>query len=370
MGDDKRDVIETPKSFEFPAVTGPTEEHTLFTTRGSTADTGIHSLRQRPALLVQRGPTIGDWFLFPEGVEEVEIGRGDDSHFQVKDASVSRAHARFRVVRHESGIVEVTVEDLGSTNGTRVAGEMLEAESRNLCDSDMVRIGDVVLRFRLMDAADVTFQEDISRQIRNARKDTLTGLFSRRYLDEQLPGLMKAHRHNEQALSLLIIDLDHFKAINDTHGHLVGDEVLWRVAEAVRATVRSADSAVRYGGEEFCVILPGTERAEAAHVGERVRAGIARLNLDSLRSGLRVTASVGVAELDPVEELYEWLQRADLALYSAKHAGRNQVHIAPPAATVSADEPARPGWGKDTLKRTRSRQSTNEHDCPDHDSSH
>jgi diguanylate cyclase (GGDEF)-like protein len=331
----------------------PTEEHTLFTNRlGGTGETsGIYGAVQRPALLVQRGPTIGDWFLFAEEAARVTVGRGDDADFQVKDASVSRAHARFVVTRDEGMSLRVSVEDLGSTNGTRVAGVSTSGATQ-LDDSDLIRIGDVVLRFRLMDPGDVAFQEDISRQVRNARKDTLTGLYSRRYLDEQLPGLIKSHRRNQAPLSLLIIDLDHFKRVNDEYGHLVGDEVLWRVAEAVRATVRTADSAVRYGGEEFCVILPGTARPEAARVGERIRQAVSRLDLEALKTGMKVTASVGVATLAKDEELYEWLQRADLALYSAKHAGRDQVHIAPDAIV---GESATPNLRRDTLPRTPTR---------------
>ncbi len=329
----------------------PTEEHTLFTTRGFGETSGVQVIKLRPGLLVQRGPTIGDWHLFPEDATEVVIGRGDDTGFQVKDASVSRNHARFVVNSVDASSPSVTVEDLGSTNGTRVRGRKVDGATA-IEDGDLIRVGDVVLRFRLMDPADIAFQEDVSRQVRNARKDTLTGLYSRRYMDEQLPGLMKAHRRNGQPLSLLIIDLDHFKRINDSLGHLVGDEVLWRVAEAVRATVRTADSAVRYGGEEFCVILPGTARPEAARVGERVREAVAKLNLDSLDPGLTVTTSVGVASLDPEEELHEWLGRADVALYSAKNAGRNQVHIAPPSV---AEGGSTPGAGPfvETLKRPR-----------------
>lgn len=332
----------------------PTEEHTLFTTRmGATGETsGIQGTAQRSALLVQRGPTVGDWYLFAEDATGVTVGRGDDADFQVKDASVSRAHARFHVELQDGGAPKVRVEDLRSTNGTRVGGVPI-SQPTDIDDADLIRIGDVVLRFRLMDSADVAFQEDISRQVRNARKDTLTGLYSRRYLDEQLPGLVKSHRRNQAALSLLIIDLDHFKAINDEYGHLVGDEVLWRVAEAVRATVRSADSAVRYGGEEFCVILPGTGRAEAARVGERIRQAISRLDLEALKPGMTVTASVGVADMGVDEEQFEWLQRADLALYSAKHAGRDQVHIAPAAV---AGEAAPPNLRRDTLPRTRTRE--------------
>jgi len=304
------------------------EDNTLFTTEGTSGDSSRPGSfgRRRPALLVQRGPTIGDWYLFEAKASSASVGRGDEADFQLKDGSVSRVHARF-TVNLASHPPRVSVQDLGSTNGTRVNGKLLHGPAE-LEGGDLVRIGDVVLRFRLMDAADISFQQDIAEQVQSARKDTLTGLFSRRYLDEQLPGLVKAHRRNNQPLSMMILDLDHFKSVNDAHGHLVGDEVLSLVASTVQETVRTADSAVRYGGEEFCVILPGTELAEAAQVSERLRAVIEAIDFSPLRQGLSITSSFGVATLDPSEQVHEWLRRADLALYAAKHGGRNRVRSA------------------------------------------
>ena len=307
----------------FPAAT---DEHTI--TGGAETASGFLALSRRPALLVQRGPTIGDWFLFVDDKSDVVVGRGDSASFQLRDASVSRAHAVFR---HPTA-GGVVVEDLGSTNGTRINGHII-SEPSEVQDGDLVRVGDVVLRFRLMDAADVAFQEDISTQVRNARKDAITGLYSRRYLDEQLPQLVKGHRRNQQPIALLMIDLDHFKSINDRFGHLVGDEVLARVAGAVREAIRGADSAVRYGGEEFCVILPGTQQKEARAVGDRIRAAIEAIDFSETHEDLIVTASLGVASLAEKEAVHEWLQRADLALFTAKHGGRNRVELAPASIT-------------------------------------
>lgn len=316
-----------------PSDTGPphleTDEHTITGSGDSTSPIGL-PLTRRPSLLVQRGPTIGDWHLFSDGCTEVIVGRGEEANFQLRDASVSRSHATFQIAPEGNGAV--TLQDLGSTNGTRVNGRSVN-EVVALDDGDLVRVGDVVLRFRLMDAADIAFQEDISRQVRSARKDAITGLYSRRYLDEQLPQLVKGHRRNDQPISILMIDLDHFKRVNDEYGHLTGDEVLASVAKAVRGAVRGADSAVRYGGEEFCVILPGTRLAEARAIGERVRTSIEELDFNSNRPGLHMTASVGVAALAEREAVHEWLQRADLALFTAKHAGRNRVELAPDSIT-------------------------------------
>jgi diguanylate cyclase (GGDEF)-like protein len=318
----------------------PADDHTLFTTRGTSAlDTsGLRSFHQQPALLVQRGPVVGAWFRFPDDVDVVVVGRGEEATFQVKDVSVSREHARFTLVRVDGAPLEARVEDLDSTNGTRVGGKQVTRPTL-ITDGDLIRLGDVVLRFRVMDSADVDFQEAMSRQVRNARKDTLTGLYSRRFMDEQLPGLMESHRRNRHPMSLLIIDLDHFKAINDTHGHLVGDEVLRQVAGAMQSAVRGDDMAIRYGGEEFCILLPGSDADQAFLIGERIRTAIAELDFNHLDADLKVTTSGGVACLGDREELEEWLQRADLALYSAKHAGRNQIHMAREAPPNSADEP-------------------------------
>lgn len=306
-----------------------TEEHTLLSERSGVSEPYTLSKRElRPALLVQRGPRIGDWYLFPEGRDRVVVGRDHEAEFRVVDASVSRQHARFVVETPESGLPQLFVEDMGSTNGTRVGRKRVSGRTL-LHEGDLIGLGDIVLRYRLMDSEDRAFQEDIAQQVKNARKDPLTRLFSRRYLDDQLPGLIKAHRRNEQAISLLIADIDHFKSINDSHGHMVGDEVLWRVAEAIRSSVRMADSPVRYGGEEFCVILPGTPLREALHVAERIRGAVEALDLAVVRPGLRSTVSIGVAELADGEEQTDWMQRADIGLYKAKNDGRNQVKTGP-----------------------------------------
>ncbi len=306
-----------------------TEEHTLLSERSGVSEPFTLNQRElRPALLVQRGPRIGDWYLFPDGEQVVVVGRDHDAGFRIVDASVSRHHAQFLIEPAESGPPRLYLEDLGSTNGSRV-GRRRISERTLLHEGDLVCLGDIVLRYRLMDSQDRAFQEDIAQQVRNARKDPLTRLYSRRYLDDQLPGLVKSHRRNGQEICLLIADIDHFKSVNDEHGHMVGDEVLWRVAEAIRSSVRTADSPVRYGGEEFCVILPGTPLREALHVAERVRGAVEALDLAVVRPGLRATVSVGVAELEDDEEQQDWMQRADIGLYEAKRSGRNRIAAGP-----------------------------------------
>jgi two-component system, cell cycle response regulator len=158
-----------------------------------------------------------------------------------------------------------------------------------------------------------------------SRTDALTGLPNRRHLEEQLQ-----RRAGNAQLSVLLLDIDRFKQVNDTRGHAAGDEVLRVVAGRLREAVRTADVAGRWGGEEFLVVLPATATVEAAILGERVRQAIAAAPVPLPDAPLAVTASVGVASggLDGWEGL---VRRADTGLYAAKDGGRNRVVPGPAA---------------------------------------
>jgi diguanylate cyclase len=156
---------------------------------------------------------------------------------------------------------------------------------------------------------------------RLAHQDALTGLLNRRAADQLLTRELAHHRRHRRPLALLMVDIDHFKRINDSHGHAVGDRVLAAVAHAFGPVLRSSDAAARFGGEEFVVLLPETDAAGAVAVGEKLRAAIAALELAPVA---RVTVSVGAAvaaEGNP----QDLLRRADAALYEAKSGGRNRV---------------------------------------------
>jgi diguanylate cyclase (GGDEF)-like protein/PAS domain S-box-containing protein len=159
-----------------------------------------------------------------------------------------------------------------------------------------------------------------------ARRDALTGLPNRRALAELLPRELARARRHRAPLCLAILDLDHFKAYNDSHGHLAGDEVLRAAAKAWDATLRAEDTIVRFGGEEFLVVLPDTPLDDACEVIERVRQA----------TPLHQTCSAGLAAWDFVESVDDLLGRADKALYLAKAAGRDQLAEAPPAASSDA----------------------------------
>ncbi|AKI01017.1 diguanylate cyclase (GGDEF) domain-containing protein [Hoeflea sp. IMCC20628] len=168
----------------------------------------------------------------------------------------------------------------------------------------------------------------LSQSVEFAVTDALTGLNNRRYLDTHLATLVERSNRRDRPLSVLITDIDHFKAINDTHGHEGGDDVLREFARRVRGAVRGADLACRYGGEEFVVVMPDTTPEIAAQVAERLRDAIAAAPFKISASGRAapLTTSVGIATLEKGGEAADsLLRRADKALYQAKHDGRNRV---------------------------------------------
>jgi len=168
----------------------------------------------------------------------------------------------------------------------------------------------------------------LTQSVEFAVTDALTGLNNRRYLDTHLATLVERSCRRDRPLSVLITDIDHFKAFNDTHGHEGGDDVLREFARRVRGAVRGADLACRYGGEEFVVVMPDTTAEVAAQVAERLRAAVAAAPFMISASGgaATVTTSVGIATLEKAGEGADaLLRRADKALYQAKHNGRNRV---------------------------------------------
>lgn len=161
-----------------------------------------------------------------------------------------------------------------------------------------------------------------------SRTDALTGLNNRMYLEEQLELLFKRNKREQTKACFIFIDVDHFKAVNDRHGHIVGDEVLQRVAELIRNCVREVDICGRYGGEEFCILMPNTDKLEAEKLAERIRLHIAQSILHD-ENKIMGSISLGVAEISEDMLCYsDWLALADEAQYQAKKLGRNQTVVA------------------------------------------
>jgi diguanylate cyclase (GGDEF)-like protein/PAS domain S-box-containing protein len=169
---------------------------------------------------------------------------------------------------------------------------------------------------------DISERKVFEAELRNlAVTDTLTGVWNRRHGTELLAADLSARRPG-QALSLLMLDIDHFKTINDTFGHQAGDHVLIEIASRLRRSLRGNDMVARWGGEEFVVLLRDCVRSDALRLAEDIRAAIAEVPFGALGS---LTVSVGAAEVRADEDLTSWLGRADQALYRAKRAGRNEV---------------------------------------------
>lgn len=174
----------------------------------------------------------------------------------------------------------------------------------------------------------------------HARRDPLTGLFNRRWLDETLPGLLVGHRAQARRLCLLMLDIDQFKRYNDSVGHVAGDQALLAVSNTLKTQIRDDDQAVRFGGEEFLIVLPDTGLKDAHPIGERLRHTVQQTPILSGDGTAlpSVTLSIGLAEWAPFETPEQLIARADAALYQAKHAGRNRVMLSP--------EPERPATAR------------------------
>jgi two-component system, cell cycle response regulator len=247
-----------------------------------------------------------------------QVGRRPDLDVPIELDSVSRRHARF-VKDGESWVIE----DLGSTNGTYVNDERVE--KRQLRDGDIVRFGEGVVKFLAGSNIERAYHEEIYRL---SILDGLTGIHNKRFFNEFLDKeVARAYRHGG-TVSLVLFDIDHFKRVNDTFGHLAGDAVLQALARRLRQRIRKEDLIARVGGEEFACILPDTKLPGALMFAEQLRS-ITEKEAFTVEGGdLQVTISLGVAELNPTEakiEAQELVKRADEKLYAAKRSGRNKV---------------------------------------------
>lgn len=187
----------------------------------------------------------------------------------------------------------------------------------------------------VQDVTDFVFYEE--KLATMAKTDCLTGIYNRRYLDQRLQEELDRCRRHGSPLSILLLDIDHFKKINDTYGHLCGDYALRGIATELRRSLRSIDILGRYGGEEFCCILPETPLDQACKLAERCRAEISAAPLCCIDQQLTVTASIGVAGQLSGDTMDRLIKRADDALYQAKHQGRNRVCcLAPPREMLDA----------------------------------
>jgi diguanylate cyclase (GGDEF)-like protein len=266
------------------------------------------------ALVVLYGPDIGRRFaLGPDSV----IGRASDATIPMDADSVSRRHARvfFDVGCH-------IFEDLGSTNGSFVNDRRVERAV--LKDGDIIRVGAAILKFLSGANVEAAYHEEIYRL---TILDALTGVHNKRFFLEFLEREISRSQRHDTTLALVLFDIDHFKNVNDAHGHLGGDTVLQEISRRLRPRIRREDLLARYGGEEFACVLPDTTRSGAGIFAEALRILVERDPIDYQGTPIAVTISLGVAvhTLDERSTSTELIRRADEKLYQAKNGGRNRV---------------------------------------------
>ncbi len=271
---------------------------------------------------VIEGADFGRVFLLEK--PEIVLGRNDEADIQVDDEKVSRKHLRLSLIKNHKGEARVKVADLNSKNGIFVNG--VRAYEQELRSGDKLKVGDTILKFEIKDRLDVSYHDKLYQQ---ATRDPLTGLSNRNYFRNELRKFISLSLRYSRALSVIMLDIDFFKKINDTYGHDVGDNVLKGVAEVLMRHVRTHDVAARFGGEEFVMLLPETNLGGAVVVAERVRVAVENYNFEPAGCRHNVTISMGVAEyLGDVLDGEDIIKRADEALYRAKTSGRNRVCIA------------------------------------------
>ena len=181
-----------------------------------------------------------------------------------------------------------------------------------------------------LETAEMQLQDQarqIEAHISRALTDPLTGLPNRREFDDRLEERMASWNRHREPFTLMLLDVDHFKRLNDEHGHVAGDQVLATIAQAMRSAIRREDAVARYGGEEFAFLLPKTTLEQALHVAEKVRGAVSKAVVEHNGRKLNVTASGGVAAIQSGEPAQSLIERADCALYAAKAAGRNCAYL-------------------------------------------
>lgn len=286
-------------------------------TRVGIFETPKTSPKDRAYLIVLTGDNVGSMHRL-EG--EVVIGRSSSATIRLNDDGISRRHAR--LVQQGSQMV---LEDLQSANGTFVNEEQIA--SRTLRDGDKVRVGSTtILKFSYHDDLEESFQQ---RMYEAALYDGLTHAFNKKYLLDRLPSEIAYARRHASPLSLMMFDVDHFKRVNDTFGHLVGDYVLQRLGKITQAAIRTEDIFARYGGEEFCIVSRGVDLEKTGAFAERLRLLVQTTDFEHEGAHVPVTISIGCAAIPEivVDSSEELIAAADAALYEAKRGGRNRVRL-------------------------------------------
>ncbi|MGA9994666.1 MAG: GGDEF domain-containing protein [Pyrinomonadaceae bacterium] len=293
---------------------------------------------RRPALIFMRGELLA--VPIPLERDEVILGRAIEADVRVNDPLASRLHARItREVDPKTNEVRYRITDLASTNGTLVNGAPITEAF--LQEGDKLMIGEHLVRFEMLDEIDREFQRQIRRLLVH---DELTGLLTSKSFFSELSREAARAQEGEKPFCVLMMDLDHFKEVNDTYGHLVGNETLAEVGSVITRALRAGDVAARFGGEEFAAFLLEATYMQGLVAAERVRSAIAAHSFPAVRTGSveegqrthRITISIGVASFpEDARDPIQLVELADSALYRAKRSGRDRICAARPSLTLT-----------------------------------
>jgi len=279
----------------------------------------------RPALVFLTGDLLA--VPIPLEREEVVLGRALEADVRINDKKISRRHAIINTIYDSrKKTTEYILTDLDSRNGTLLNGQKISQEK--LQNGDKITVGEHILRFELLDEIDREYHRQIHRLLSH---DDLTGLLSSRSFFSELRREAARAKTENRPFCVLMMDVDYFKNVNDTYGHLTGSKTLEEIGFCITQNLRSGDVAARFGGEEFAAFLLDAELSQALVAAERIRSEIEKHEFSVVRQGKflkahHVTISIGVAAFpsdssDPIE----LVEMADSALYRAKREGRNRV---------------------------------------------
>ncbi len=246
------------------------------------------------------------------------IGRAEDADISLNSATVSRRHAQISI-NDKNGII---IRDLNSSNGTYVNGNRIK--ETELHEGDIFSIGIYKLKIASLSKHDTAF---FQRMMDGAEKDSLTGIYNKGYIMRLLNSIITQSGHFKRLVSIAMVDIDHFKKINDTYGHIVGDAVLRDIAQLFDIHLRSTDKFGRFGGEEFLIIFDRTSMNDARIISERIRKMVMKHKTLYGDKNIEVTVSIGLAsnENKQINDAESFIKLADEKLYSAKKSGRNHV---------------------------------------------
>jgi diguanylate cyclase (GGDEF)-like protein len=287
--------------------------------RNKTVVTVISRISERPVgkeacLVVIYGLDLGKKYNLDK--PSLIIGRSSKADIQIDQESVSRNHCK--IINTGKTIM---MRDLGSTNGTYINDDLIDEYV--LRDGDFIKIGRSIFKFLSGNNIENAYHEEIYRL---TTVDGLTQIYNKRYFLETLEREIGRAQRYRRELSLIIFDIDHFKKINDTYGHLAGDHVLKHLALVIKSRIRREDILARYGGEEFAIILPEIDHENAAQFAEKIRRLIEKAVFKFEETEIPVTISIGVAEYGTKQgTVSDFIKMSDDKLYEAKMQGRNRV---------------------------------------------